>query len=56
LRIAAKAFAEFAPDKAAAVIDIGGGTGLVGQAFGYRHIDGIEFSAAMLNVARPKAI
>jgi predicted TPR repeat methyltransferase len=31
----------------------------VGQAlktFGYRHIDGIEFSAAMLNVARPKAI
>ena len=57
--IAAKAFAEFAPDKAAAVIDIGCGTGLVGQAlktFGYRHIDGIDFSAAMLNVARPKAI
>jgi len=28
----------------------------VGQAFGYRHVDGIDFSAAMLNLARSKAI
>ncbi len=57
--IAANAMAEFAPDKAAAVIDIGCGTGLVGQALktlGYSHIDGIDFSEEMLNVARPKGI
>ena len=57
--IAANALAEFAPDKAASIIDIGCGTGLVGQALkilGYSHIDGIDFSEEMLNVARPKAI
>jgi SAM-dependent methyltransferase len=57
--IAARALAEFAPDKAASIIDIGCGTGLVGQtlkALGYGHIDGIDFSEEMLNVARPKAI
>ena len=57
--IAAKALAEFAPDKAASIIDIGCGTGLVGQslkALGYGHIDGIDFSEEMLNVARPKGI
>ena len=57
--IAANALAEFAPDKAASIIDIGCGTGLVGQelkARGYSHIDGIDFSEEMLKVARPKAI
>ena len=57
--IAANALAEFAPDKAASIIDLGCGTGLVGQelkARGYSHIDGIDFSEEMLKVARPKAI
>jgi SAM-dependent methyltransferase len=57
--IAAKALAGVAPDKAASIIDIGCGTGLVGQelkALGYTHIDGIDISEEMLNVARPKAI
>jgi trans-aconitate methyltransferase len=57
--IAANALAEFAPDKAASIIDIGCGTGLVGQelkARGYSQIDGIDFSEEMLKVARSKAI
>ncbi len=57
--IAAKALAGVAPKKAAAIIDIGCGTGLVGQelkALGYTHIDGIDISEEMLNVARPKPI
>ena len=57
--IAANALAGVAPNKAAAIIDIGCGTGLVGQelkALGYFRIDGIDISEEMLNVARPKAI
>lgn len=57
--IAAKALASVLQDKAASIIDIGCGTGLVGktlQTQGYKHIDGIDFSQEMLNVARPKAI
>jgi ubiquinone/menaquinone biosynthesis C-methylase UbiE len=57
--IAAKALAGVAPNKGASIIDIGCGTGLVGQelkALGYTHIDGIDISEEMLNVARPKAI
>jgi SAM-dependent methyltransferase len=57
--IAANALAKFAPDKAASIIDIGCGTGLVGQTLktlGYSHLDGIDFSEEMLNVARLKAI
>jgi len=57
--IAAHALAEFAPDTAASMIDIGCGTGLVGQTLktlGYRYIDGIDFSEEILNVARPKGI
>ena len=57
--IAANALAGIAPDKAASIIDIGCGTGLVGQeltALGYTHIDGIDIAEEMLNVARPKAI
>lgn len=57
--IAARALAEFAPDKAASIIDIGCGTGLVGQTLktlSYSHIDGIDFSEKMLKVARPKGV
>jgi ubiquinone/menaquinone biosynthesis C-methylase UbiE len=57
--IAAKALASVTPNKAASIIDICCGTGLVGQelkALGYTHIDGIDISEEMLNVARPKAI
>lgn len=57
--IAANALAGVAPNKAASIIDIGCGTGLVGQelkALGYFRIDGIDISEDMLNVARPKAI
>ena len=57
--IAANALAGIAPDKAASIIDIGCGTGLVGQeltTLGYTHIDGIDIAEEMLNVARPKAI
>jgi len=53
--IAANALAEFAPVKAAAIADIGCGTGLVGKALktlGYSHIDGIDFSEKMLRGAR----
>ena len=57
--IAANALAAHVPGKAASIIDIGCGTGLVGQTLktlGYTHIDGIDFSEEMLNIARPKAI
>ena len=57
--IAAGAMAAILPDKASSIIDIGCGTGLVGQelkATGYTHIDGIDISEEMLNIARPRAI
>ena len=57
--IAANALADVLQDKAASIIDIGCGTGLVGQTLqtlGYKHIDGIDFSQEMLHIARPKAI
>jgi len=57
--IAANALAEFVSDKTASVIDIGCGTGLVGCALktlSYSHIDGIDFSEEMLNIARPKKV
>jgi SAM-dependent methyltransferase len=57
--IAAGALAAILPDKASSIIDIGCGTGLVGQelkASSYTHIDGIDISEEMLNIARPRAI
>ena len=57
--IAANALAQIAPDKAASILDIGCGTGLVGQELisrGYARIDGIDISDEMLNIARLKAI
>ena len=57
--IAANALAQITPDKTASILDIGCGTGLVGQELisrGYARIDGIDISDEMLNIARPKAI
>lgn len=56
--IAANALAQVAPDMNTPIIDIGCGTGLVGQELknrGYTHIDGIDISDEMLNIAREKA-
>lgn len=57
--IAANAMVEISPEVTTSIIDIGCGTGLVGQelkSFGYTQIDGIDISEEMLNIARPKAI
>ena len=54
-RLVAALFAHALPDKAAAVVDVGCGTGLVGRALaesGYRCIDGLDISPEMLAVAR----
>ena len=43
------------PDLAATILDVGTGTGLVGKelsSYGYSQIDGIDYSADMLKVAR----
>ncbi len=55
--ICAQAIAPYLPDKSAALIDLGCGTGLAGDALatlGYEHIDGIDFSAEMLAVAESR--
>ncbi len=57
--IAADAFKTLVADKSAAIIDIGCGTGLVGQELkkaGYVHIDGLDISVAMLEEAKAKNI
>ena len=57
--IAADALKGLVQDKAAKIIDIGCGTGLVGQELqngGYGHIDGLDISAAMLAEAKAKNI
>ncbi len=57
--IAADAFKPLVTDKSAAIIDIGCGTGLVGQELqkaGYVHIDGLDISVAMLAEAKVKNI
>jgi len=56
---AAAALAEFVEDKSAPLLDIGCGTGMSGQALldaGFSLIDGCDFSAEMLAVAREKGI
>jgi predicted TPR repeat methyltransferase len=53
--VCARAMAPHLPDKNAALIDLGCGTGLAGealQALGYTRIDGVDFSAEMLAVAK----
>ena len=57
--IVADSFKELVTDKSAAIIDIGCGTGLVGQELqkaGYLHIDGLDISTAMLAEAKAKNI
>lgn len=53
----ARAIAPYLPDKQAALMDLGCGTGLAGEALaelGYQNIDGIDFSSEMLAVARAR--
>lgn len=55
--ICAHAIAPYLPDKESALIDLGCGTGLAGEALsalGYRHIDGVDFSTEMLAVAKAR--
>lgn len=55
--ICARSIARFLPDRQAALIDLGCGTGLAGEALtalGYTHIDGVDFSAEMLAVAKAR--
>ncbi|MQX37792.1 class I SAM-dependent DNA methyltransferase [Roseospira navarrensis] len=58
-RHAARAFADAFPDTTGRVLDVGCGTGLVGQelrALGYRHVDGLDISPEMLTVAAKKGV
>lgn len=53
----AEALAQYAPDKTAALLDFGCGTGLAGKAFrraGFKVIDGVDLSEDMLSQARAK--
>ncbi len=57
-RIAADALLEHLTDPGAAIVDFGCGTGLVGEllaAAGCRIVDGVDYSARMLDVCRAKA-
>jgi SAM-dependent methyltransferase len=58
-RIAVAAFAAHCTDQSASILDLGCGTGLVGQelaARGFRHLDGLDISPGMLDQARGKQI
>ncbi|MDP6691709.1 MAG: methyltransferase domain-containing protein [Alphaproteobacteria bacterium] len=58
-RIAADAYAAHCGDQDGRILDLGCGTGLVGQelsARGFRHMDGLDISPAMLEQARRKGI
>ena len=55
--ICAHIMARFLSDREAALIDLGCGTGLAGEALtalGYKNIDGVDFSAEMLAVAKAR--
>ncbi len=55
--VCACAIAPYLPNKDAALMDLGCGTGLAGEALaalGYTHIDGIDFSTEMLTVAKAR--
>lgn len=56
---AARAFADALPETDRRVLDVGCGTGLVGQELrdlGYRHVDGLDISPDMLKVAAEKGV
>ncbi len=56
---AAKLLSAHLPDKTAQILDVGTGTGLVGKelaALGYLNIDGMDYSAPMLKVARKRGV
>jgi len=58
-RYAAQAFAAAFPDTGGRVLDVGCGTGLVGQelrALGYQNVDGLDLSPEMLAVAAGKGV
>ena len=55
--VCARSIAPFLPDREAALIDLGCGTGLAGEALmalGYTTIDGVDISAEMLAVAKAR--
>jgi SAM-dependent methyltransferase len=57
--LAVNAFARHCVDKSTRILDLGCGTGLVGQELakrGYTDIDGLDVSPSMLDVARGKQI
>ncbi len=56
--ICARTLARFLPGRQEPLMDLGCGTGLAGEALtalGYSHIDGVDFSAEMLAVARARS-
>ncbi len=56
---AVKLLAEYLPHKTARILDVGTGTGLVGKelaALGYTNIDGMDYSAPMLEMARKRGV
>jgi SAM-dependent methyltransferase len=58
-QIAVEALTAQCPDKDTRILDLGCGTGLVGQALaglGFRHLDGLDISPKMLDEARAKGI
>ena len=57
--ISTRIFTEFVENRSARIIDLGCGTGLVGEALhahGYSHVDGADFAEPMLGEARAKGV
>ncbi|MCH9672258.1 MAG: methyltransferase domain-containing protein [Gammaproteobacteria bacterium] len=57
--IAVETFARYCANKTTRVLDLGCGTGLVGEALaanGFKHLDGLDISPLMLDEARAKQI
>ena len=56
--VCARTLARFLPGRQDSLMDLGCGTGLAGEALtalGYSHIDGVDFSAEMLALARTRS-
>lgn len=57
--VTARIFAGHVEDRAARIVDLGCGTGFVGQAlraYGYSRVDGADFAECMLDEARAKGV